>query len=72
MRRPFMIPFLLAIAIGGYAAGFAHLHGVGCRHHEEFEQHLADVCAQAALRATGPAAKSPTPAPSASPAPVAN
>jgi len=51
MRRPFLVPFLLMLAIGGFAAGFHHLHG-GCDRREAFEQHVADICAQAALRAT--------------------
>jgi hypothetical protein len=49
---------LLAIgAIGGFASGFAHLachrYGGGWHgRHEAFERRVADVCAEAALRAT--------------------
>jgi len=57
MRRRILIGLLAFGAIGGFAAGFARLachrydggwHG----RHEAFERRVADVCADAALRAT--------------------
>jgi len=58
MRKAIMV--LLGIgALGGFAAGFAHLHrfhgwrgcqdgSSACHGHERFEEHVADICVRAA------------------------
>jgi hypothetical protein len=69
MRRPFLMFFLAFIAVAGFSAGFRHLHECAYDRHEAFEAHIADVCTQAALRATartpGGSGVTSTPAPSA-------
>jgi hypothetical protein len=52
MFRPFLIVLLAAAAVAGFSSGFHHLRGDHWSHQQEFEQHIADVCTQAALRAT--------------------
>jgi hypothetical protein len=56
MRRRILIGLLALGALGGFAAGFArlcaHRHGGWHGRHEAFERRVADVCAEAALRAT--------------------
>ena len=56
MRRRILIGLLALGALGGFAAGFArlacHRYDGGHGRHEAFERHVADVCADAALRAT--------------------
>jgi hypothetical protein len=54
MFRPFLIVFLFFTTIGGFASGFAHLRhhgGWGFHDREAFERHVADICADAALKA---------------------
>ncbi len=50
MRRGFLIALLTLTTVAGYAAGFAHMHHCGADRREAFEQHVADVCTEAALR----------------------
>lgn len=59
MRRTLLMVALGAGAVAGFASGFAHLHHGGfCRHgtlghygrQNDFEQHVAETCAEAALR----------------------
>ena len=55
MRRKIWIALLALGAIGGFAAGFAHL---GCHmhgRHDAFERHVAQLCVDAARNA--PAAR---------------
>ncbi|MEO7112993.1 MAG: hypothetical protein ABI183_21320 [Polyangiaceae bacterium] len=52
MRRPFLMVLLALGTVAGFGSGFASMHGChrgggGSR----FEQHVADVCYQAAQRA---------------------
>ncbi len=49
MRRRALIVLLALGTVGGFASGFAHAH----HRRAGFERHVADVCAQAALRAKG-------------------
>jgi hypothetical protein len=56
MRRRLAIVLLTLGTIGGYAAGFA---GLSCHHQsrrQAFEQHIAQVCVNAAKAAEVPAA----------------
>ena len=48
MRRPFLIALLALGTVAGFGSGFASL---ACHRHRQaaFEQHIAHVCAQAAL-----------------------
>lgn len=48
MRRPFLIALLALGTVGGYAAGFASLHGHGHARRAAFERHVANVCIDAA------------------------
>jgi len=64
MRRRFLMVLLAVGMVGGYATGFA-----SCARHAghcgrgNFEQHVADVCAGAALRAEGARGPGATPGP---------
>jgi len=59
MGRKFLMVVLGIGAVAGFASGFAHLGGY-CRYgygpggrfdrHSEFERHVADTCAESALR----------------------
>jgi len=54
MKRKIMIALLALGALGGFAAGFAHL---GCRAHERhdaFERRVAQICVDAARNAPAP------------------
>ncbi len=52
MRRPFLMILLAIGTVAGFGSGFASMHG---RCHggggSRFEQHVADICTQAARRA---------------------
>jgi hypothetical protein len=54
MKRKIIIGLLALGTIGGFALGFARLCG-GHRHHawhgQRFEQRVAEICTQAALKA---------------------
>jgi hypothetical protein len=56
MKRKIVIGLLALGTVAGFGIGIARL--AGCRHHHGygrhgFEQRVADICAQAALRASG-------------------
>lgn len=53
MRRPFLMALLALGTVAGFGSGFASLHGHSC-HRQSFEQHVADVCTDAARRAQHP------------------
>ena len=61
MFRPLLIVFLSFTTFAGFASGIRHVHQFGWHRpdHDAFERHLADICADAALRAN----TSKTPAP---------
>jgi hypothetical protein len=63
MRRKIVITLLALGAVGGFAAGFARLscyrHGGWHGRHAAFERRVADVCAEAALRANSGQARRP-------------
>jgi len=50
MRRKLLMALLALGAVGGYAAGFASVHGRFGHEHRSFHERIADECAQAALR----------------------
>jgi len=57
MRRGLLIVLLSIGTVGGFAAGFARLHhcrqhghGWHGERHQQFENHVADVCVSAAER----------------------
>ena len=52
MFRPLLIVLLAAAAVAGFSSGFHHLRESHWDRQQAFEQHIADVCTQAALRAT--------------------
>jgi hypothetical protein len=52
MRRPFLMVLLALGTVAGFGSGFASVHGSchGSRGGSRFEQHVADVCTEAARR----------------------
>lgn len=58
IKRGILVVLLSLGAIGGFTSGFAHMsacHGGGCSArgpsaHDQFEEHIADVCTRAAQR----------------------
>ncbi len=48
MRRRMMMALLAIGAVGGYAAGFAHMHACHRAQTSAFERHVAEVCVDAA------------------------
>ncbi len=56
MRRKLLIALFALGTVGGYAGGFASMRchrGGRWGNHDGFEQHVARVCADAALRTEG-------------------
>jgi hypothetical protein len=51
MRRPFLMILLALGTVAGFGSGFASMHG-SCHGNRgsRFEQHVADVCADAVRR----------------------
>ncbi len=59
MRRRILMILLALGTVGGYSAGFAHMHCAGAARRAAFEHHVARVCVDAARgagRAPGAAA----------------
>ena len=52
MRRKIVMGLLALGAVAGFGAGFARMGYWHGRHHDHFERRVADVCVEAALRAT--------------------
>ena len=51
MRRPFLMVLLALGTVAGFGSGFASMHAChGSRGGSRFEQHVADVCADAVRR----------------------
>ena len=51
MRRPLLIGLLAVGTVLGFGSAIFHrAHGA---RHEAFERHVADICAESALRAAG-------------------
>jgi hypothetical protein len=57
MGRKFLMVLLGVGAVAGFASGFARMCGVGhygpgsrFDHHGDFERHVADTCAESALK----------------------
>jgi hypothetical protein len=48
MRRRILMALLAMGAVGGYAAGFAHVHECHRARAAAFEHHVAEVCVDAA------------------------
>jgi hypothetical protein len=48
MRRRLVMFLLAAGTLGGYASGFAHMHACRNAHRAAFEEHIANVCVNAA------------------------
>jgi hypothetical protein len=53
MRRGIVIALLSLGALAGFGSGFCHLHH-RLHHGGGFEEHVAQICADAALRARAP------------------
>ncbi|MEO8875225.1 MAG: hypothetical protein ABI461_06550 [Polyangiaceae bacterium] len=51
MRRPFLMALLALGTVAGFGSGFANMHCRSACHRQSFEQHIADVCTDAARRA---------------------
>lgn len=49
MRRPFLMLLLALGTVAGFGSGFASMH-CHAGHRQTFEQHVADVCTDAARR----------------------
>jgi hypothetical protein len=74
MRRPLLIGLLAMGTVLGFGSGFSHMRRCGMARHEAFEQHIAQVCVNAAREATPAVISVPAsaPAPAAiAPAPAA-
>jgi hypothetical protein len=53
MRRRILMVLLGIGAVGGYAAGFAHMHECHRARTAAFERHVAEVCVDAANHRSG-------------------
>lgn len=61
MRRPLLIGLLAVGTVLGF--GSAIFHRTHSHRHEAFERHIADICAESALRAAGKSTGVPAPSP---------
>jgi hypothetical protein len=61
-RFRFLTPLLVIGAFVGFGSAFHHAWHAHHEHREDFERHIADVCADAALRAAAKPGAGATPA----------
>jgi len=59
MRRRIRVVLLTLGMIGGFGAGIASLVHGGCHRHAAFEQHVAQLCADAVRRTPAPPPATP-------------
>ena len=50
MRHFLLISVLTIVGLFSIGVGIHQLHGGRCARHQQFEQHVADLCVQAAQR----------------------